>query len=144
MILCARVDSGDEGVESGGGRGAFQPHGLCCLGAPAAERVYYFPPAKSVIFLSGLGGSAPTEVTGRESSLRHEGAIAREGVAMGGVGGVDGVFHPGIFMQMDAICEKKMARNFVILITFSFLHPLRIFRFNGDQTLSRQTWRVVG
>lgn len=55
----------------------------CCLRAPAAERVYYFPPAKSVIFLSGLRGSAPTDVTGRESSLRHAGAIAR-GVGVGG------------------------------------------------------------
>lgn len=86
MILCARVDSGDEGVVVVGGGGvvcrggfsvAWARAGPCCLRAPAAERVYYFPPAKSVIFLSGLRGSAPTDVTGRESSLRHAGAIAR-------------------------------------------------------------------
>lgn len=103
-----------KGWNRGKGGGAFQPHGLCCLGAPAAERVYYFPPAKSVIFLSGLGGSAPTDVTGRESSLRHEGAIAGEGVGRGGFGGVSIQAFSCKWPQFG----KKPAKNFVILIIF--------------------------
>lgn len=81
MILCAGVDSGDEGVESG--EGSFSAARAVLSGSAGGRASVLFPPAKSVIFLSGLGGSTPTDVTGRESSLRREGAIAREGVGRG-------------------------------------------------------------
>lgn len=111
MILCARVDSGGEG-EGGWGccvsRGLFSGTGVrrAMLSASASGGAsVLFSPREECYFPVRASWQRANRCDGEGIIPPSCGCYSERGREGGGEegGSLDGVFHPGIFMQMDAI-----------------------------------------